>query len=190
MKSFLWKAPWGNQSTVTKHNSHRISISAFTGDKVWCQITRTDTMTHCLAQITGHLLQKYKSKRNIVFNSCIYMTQCNLEGPWASTLLCVKWGCQCQPLRAQIHSRKLSIKLKLTLLCSMLRTTHLVPLHNGYCIPWLQGLWYTVPPTYPTHLSSSRQTKAQNSSFSWSHITRASRPRTIFLEGQRKQGCQ
>lgn len=44
------------------------------------------------------------------------MTHCNLEGPRASTLLCVKWGCQHLPLRARIHSRKLSIKLKLTLL--------------------------------------------------------------------------
>lgn len=114
------------------------------------------------------------------------MTHCNLEGPRASTLLCVKWGCQHLPLRARIHSRKLSIKLKLTLLYAENK-----PLLFHYTMatvfPGSNACDILFHP--PIHLSSSRQTKAQTP-FSRSHITRASRPRAIFVEDQRKQSSQ
>lgn len=126
--------------------SHHISISPLTGDKVWRQITRTDALPGPDYRPSP---AEYESKRCTVFSrSCVCMTQCNLEGPWVYTLLCVKWGCHHQPLTAWIHSRKLSIKLTLLYAknnsqsCSIAQWL-LYPLASGLVI-WC-----------PTHLSTS-----------------------------------
>lgn len=63
------------------------------------------------SRVQGHVPQKYESKRNIFFNrSCYSLTRCTLRGLRDSALLCVKWRCQHQPLRACTHSRSPRVK--------------------------------------------------------------------------------
>lgn len=61
MESSLWKVPWGNQNTVTKH-----ILPLITSASLPSRATRSDARSleqmHCLAQITGHLLQNMRAK--------------------------------------------------------------------------------------------------------------------------------
>lgn len=157
MKSSLWKAPWGNRSTVTKHNSHRISISPLTGDKVWRQITRTDTMTHCLAHITGHLLQKYESKKEYSLQQELYLhDSLQSRGSMSLYITVCEMGMPTPATQSTDTFKETKYKIKIdSALCW--EQTPLVPLHNGYCIPGSRAcdiLFH--PPIPPTFLPPVR----------------------------------